>query len=206
MPYQLSAKKFVIPYYVVTLDVTHAWDKSKDVLDPARYDMPEQDFDVAIGNLAGKGATITAYDPLAAKAVPVQVLSADAATLRVRLKAVDYPRVLIVEEAKDGPQILDPKVALDNKGNVTVSWSTNQPVEAKITYGQDWQNRGDKMLPAKPGAAKDGKYPFTVTLPETLTGVVAVRITIKDAANGLTTVWPRWDEDPQGQFVVPAKK
>ena len=218
MPYQLKANKFAIPYYVVTMDMSHEWDKSKAALDPARYDMPEQDFDVNIGNVRGKSAKVSAHDPLSGKAVPVEVLSADAATLRVRIKAVDYPRVLLVEEEKNGVDIRNPKVAVDDQGNVTVSWSTSwhlppddKPVQglrlaATVTYGQDWQNRGAKTIQAKPvGEDMSGRWSnsqFRVTLPEKLTGVVAVRITV--TADGLTTVWPRWDEDPQGQIVVPA--
>jgi len=221
MPYQLKANKFAIPYYVVTPNISNEWDKSKDLLDPARYDMPEQDFDVLIGNLAGKGAKVSAYDPLAGKDVDAKVLDGDGSTLRVRLKAVDYPRVLIVEEDKEhGLTIENPKVEVDKEGNVTVSWNTSSNFglmgdvegipgpQATVTYGQDWQNRGAKTLKVESQSGRgSGNWvsaSYRVTLPEKLTGVVAVRISV--TAGGLTTVWPRWDEDPQGQIVVPAAK
>jgi len=211
MPYQLTAKKFAIPYNVVTLNMTHEWDKSKDKLDPARYDMPEQEFDVLIGNIAGKTAKVSAYDPLSGKTVPVKVLDGDATTLRVRILAVDYPRVLLVEEEKGGPEIGEPKVEVDDKGNVKVSWNVfhhdASATEMTVTYGQDWQNRGAKKMTLDTDTPLFGgpsKRAFSVTLPEKLTGVVAVRVSV--TMNGLTTVWPRWDEDPQGQIVVPVAK
>ncbi len=142
LPYQLSANQFMVPYYVVTLDMTHVWNKSKDVLDTARYDMPEQEFDVTIGNCAGQNAKVSAYDPLTNTSVPTTVVASSPNTLTVRLKSVDYPRVLVITEAKNGPQILDAKVAADAQGVLTVQWKTNVPVNAaKVTYGRDWMSR-----------------------------------------------------------------
>ena len=196
LPYQLSANEFLIPYYVVTLDVTRAWDEKKDPFDPARYDMPEQEFDVTIGNVAGTGATVEAYDLLRNVGVPVQIVRAETDTLTVRLKAVDYPRVLRVTEAAPGPQINDPKIVLSDDGIATVSWSSNIPVTATVTYGRDWPNRG-----ANDVALEGAQQAFSVQLPhDGKPGVLAVRIQVR--ANGLSDVWPRWDEDPQGQIVI----
>ncbi len=197
LPYQLAANKFLIPYYVATLDMTHSYDAKKNPLDPARYDMPDQEFEVTIGNCAGKGAKVSAYDPLSNAAVPVQVVSSTPATLTVRLKTVDYPRVLMVEEAKVGPQILDPKVVTDGAGKLTVSWKTNVPVNAaKVTYGKDWMNRSAQEIVLKGGANA-----YSINIPTGQKGILAARI--KVTTNGLSDVWPRWDEDPQGQVVVP---
>jgi hypothetical protein len=197
LPFQLMPDRFVIPYYVVTSDVTHVWDKQKDVLDPARYDMPEQDYDVTIGNIAGHNATVSVYDPLANRDVPVKIVASTSDTLTVRLKAVDYPRVLEVTERSPGPLIVAPRVVADKDGRVTVSWQTNIPVQSvKITYGSGWVNRAATEIAIAPG-----KQVNSVTLPGKLKGVVAVRIRV--TANGLTDAWPHWDEDPVGQVVVP---
>jgi hypothetical protein len=197
MPYQLSANRFIVPYFVVTVDANHIWDAKRDPFDPARYDMPAQEFDVTIGNCAGQGATVSAFDPLSNTEVPVKVVASTRDTLTVRLPTVDYPRVLLITEAKPGPQILNPKVAADKAGNVTVKWQTNVKVESvKVTYGHDWPNRGANVVQLKPSRSD-----YAVTLPTGLSGVVAVRIAV--TAGGLTTVWPRWDEDPLGQVVVP---
>ena len=197
LPYQVTASKFLIPYYVVTVDASHIWQPEKDPFDPSRYDMPEQDFDVTIGNVAGANAKVSAYDPLTNTSVPVAVLKSTPCTLTVKLKTVDYPRILVVEEQKIGPQILDPKVSTDKDGVLSLSWKTNIPVNAvKVTYGKDWQNRAANELTV-PG----GKQEYSLKIPTGQKGVLAARI--KVAANGLSNVWPRWDEDPRGQVVVP---
>ena len=196
LPFQLSAAKFVIPYYVVTLDLSHVWDKGKDALDPARYDMPEQEFDVTLGNVAGTGATVTAYDPLSNTSVPVRVVASTPNTLTVRLRAVDYPRILQVNEAKPGLQILEPSATLGQDGQIALSWQTNIPARAvKVTYGHDWPNRGANEITLTPG-----KTAYSIKVPAS-PGVNAVRIRI--AANGLSEIWPHWDEDPAGQVVAP---
>lgn len=197
LPYQVSAQAFVIPYYVMTLDMTHVWDASKDALDPARYDMPEQEFDVTIGNCAGEGATVSAYDPLSHANVPVRVIAATPSTLTVRVKVVDYPRILQVAEARPGPQILDPAVTADRDGQLSVSWRANfKPDAASVTWGCDWTNRATNEV----AVAEQGMV-GAMRIPTHTNGVLAVRIRL--VANGLTNVWPRWDEDPAGQVVVP---
>jgi len=198
LPYQFAADDFIIPYYVMTLDVTHVWDDTRDLLDPARYDMPAQAFDVTIGNVAGEGAAVSVHDPLTHRDVPVTRVAATDRTLTVRLQAVDYPRYLRIREAKPGPQILKPDVSLKEDGSIAVSWDSNVPVDAHITHGRDWPNRGDHRIDL-PG----GNTRHAVTIPPGQEGVVAVRIHIR--ADGLYNVWPRWDEDPAGQIVVPAR-
>ncbi|MFO0925903.1 MAG: hypothetical protein U0736_02560 [Gemmataceae bacterium] len=49
LPYQLDAGRLAVGYYVMTRDVTHAWDADRDVFDPARYVMPDQDFELDAG-------------------------------------------------------------------------------------------------------------------------------------------------------------
>lgn len=200
MPFQLGAGKYAIPYYVVTLDVTHSWNASKDLLDPSRYDMPPQQYDVTIDNIAGVGATVTDYDPLTNASVPVSVVASSPRTMTLRLQAADYPRVLTVTEAQPGPLITNPRISATESGKVTVTWTTNIPVKARLTYGQDWEQRSANEMDM-PGTATR----FSATLPGVWTGVVAARIMV-ESPTGLTDVWPRWDEDPAGQTVVPGSK
>ncbi len=197
LPFQISSREYVIPYYVVTLDICHAWQKDKDVLDPSRYDMPDQEYDVTIGNIAGKDAVISGYDPLSLKEVPVKIIAAAPNSLTVRLPTADYPRWLKVTEKEPGPQILNPKVEVTGKGEINVSWSTNIPVKAEVTYGRGWQNRGANVMELSSDLKKENR----VVIPPGLTGEVAVRIRV--SAKDLTASWPRWDEDPQGIVVVP---
>ncbi len=199
LPYQLTADKFLVPYYVMTVDAHFSWDLEKDPFDPARYAMPEQDFEVTIGNCAGKGSKVFAYDPLTSESVPVELVEekCSADRLTVKLKTVDHPRFLLIEEAKPGILIQDPKVISGEDGTLNVSWRTNIPAQsAKVTYGKDWPNRGanEKVLPS-------GQKEYDLKIPAGTKGILAARLFVN--ADGLTCVWPRWDEDPQGQTVVP---
>jgi len=197
LPYQLAANRFLVPYYVVTPDASKIWQPAKDVLDKTRYVMPDQEFDVTVGNCAGAGAKVSAYDPLFNVSVPVKVVKATPTTLTLRLQTTDYPRVLEIEEAKVGPQILEPKITSDASGTLSLSWKTNVPVGgAKVTYGKDWTNRGAQEV-----ALAGGKSAYSVKIPTGQKGVLSARI--KVAANGLSDVWPRWDQDFGGQVVVP---
>ena len=199
LPYQLAAGKFLVPYYVATVDAYFAWNPERDIFDPARYAMPEQEFEVVVGNCAGADAKVSAYDPLTNESVPVELVKekCSANRLAVKVKSVDYPRFLLIEEAEPGVLIEAPQVAVDEEGLVTVAWRTNIPAESvKITYGNDWPNRGanEKILAG-------GVTEYHVSFPARMKGILAARIFVE--ANGLSCVWPRWDEDPQGQVVIP---
>jgi hypothetical protein len=65
------------PYYVVTRNMVHDWNSSLGPLDPARYNMPEQIFDLTLQNLRGDGAKVSAWDPMTDQSVPVSVLASD---------------------------------------------------------------------------------------------------------------------------------
>ncbi len=203
LPFQLSPQKFAVPYYVVTLDATHAWNKEKSPLDPTRYDLPDQEFDVTIGNIAGRGAKVSAWDPLKGRSVPVRVLMSGPTSLTVRLATTDYPRVLIVQEARPGPQIVAPQLKANADGSATLSWETNVPIPAgatRVTYGRDWPFRDANDRKIAPAKNND----YNVKLPSLGSDMMAARIRI--ASGGLTTEWPRWDEDPAAQIVMPGAK
>lgn len=86
LPFQVNAKRFVIPYYVMTRDVV------KDLA-------PEQ-FTVQINGVRGSGASVTAYDPLNNRTVPVVVNSRGQNSLSIKVTATDYPYLLTVQEAQ----------------------------------------------------------------------------------------------------------
>lgn len=83
LPYQVNSRRFVIPYYVMTRDVMKN-------LDPEQYT-------VAIRGLKSN-ATVTAYDPIQNRSVPVRVLDRQSDRLSLQLTATDYPYLLIVQE------------------------------------------------------------------------------------------------------------
>ncbi len=201
LPFQLSPQKYAVAFYVATPNATQSWDETKDALDAARYDLPPQDFDVTISNIAGRGAKISAFDPLKNQTVPVKVLNSSPNTLQVRLASTDYPRFLVIEEAQSGPQIIVPQISAA-PGKITLKWKTNiAPGAVRVTYGHDWMNRDvneTKIVPRK------NQRDFEITLPTGAADIVAARVRI--AANGLSTMWPRWDEDPAGQITMPDAK
>jgi len=103
LPYQLSGRCFAVAYYVVTRNMGHEWAKDRDVLDPARYDMPEQTFQLTLTGVRGEGAKVSAYDPMLDREVPAKILAAGAKEVTVSLPTVDYPRLLVIREAEAKP-------------------------------------------------------------------------------------------------------
>jgi hypothetical protein len=86
LPFQVNARRFIIPYYVMTRDITK--------------DLPPEQFTVQIKGLKGNGASVSAYDPINNKEVPVVVKGKAQDSLSVNLTATDYPYLLTVQEAQ----------------------------------------------------------------------------------------------------------
>jgi hypothetical protein len=84
LPFQVNASRFVIPYYVITRDIT--------------VNLPPEQYTVAVSGLKGLKASVSAYDPLKNVTVPVTVTRRTASALTVQLSATDYPYLLIVDE------------------------------------------------------------------------------------------------------------
>ncbi|WP_248927129.1 PA14 domain-containing protein [Paenibacillus hamazuiensis] len=177
LPYQLDAGKFAIGYYVVTRNMTHSYDTTKDVLDPDRYAMPMQSFDITFSNICGERASVYAYDPIEDTKHPVQIVDSDASHITVKVDSVDYPRFLIVEEASEGPLIEN--VVLEKTvegakasfvpsvdGTVQISWGpypvrgggsfkeeryTNSKPRTLVSEAEISSVNYFKTLPAEPG-------------------------------------------------------
>jgi len=154
LPYQLDENKFAIAYYVVTRNMAHVWDSSKDPLDPVRYDMPPQDFDITLKNIYGTGVTVSAYDPKTNTSVPAQIVSAGPSTLTVRIQSVEYPRMLLITEAKASPVISAPELT-KTAGGAQVSFTPNVDCVATFTYGDYPVRSGGTFL--KENFSADGK-------------------------------------------------
>ncbi len=134
LPFQLDDRTFAIGCYVVTRDIRHSWDSSKDLLDPDRYRMPDQEFELTLSNVNGSGASVSLYDPILNANVPAEAVSSDSRTITVKLKAVDYPRFLVIEEAKPGPLIQEPLLERTNGGGV-ISFTPNKSGTVEISWG-----------------------------------------------------------------------
>ena len=121
--------------------------------------------------------------------VPVEVLASEGNTLKVRLATLNYPRFLLVEESQPGPMILGPQLRTLADGPTQVSFRTNLPVQAKLTWGPyPGRDQGGHVdLP------KGTSFDYQVTGLKKLDGV---QVTIEH--DGLTTPWPRWPYDNAG--------
>ncbi len=195
LPFQFNANRFVLAYYVVTENMVEDQRPELGLLDPARYEMPPQTFDVTVANINGDQAKVSAWDPFSDSSIPVKILSSTNTTLSVRLETVDYPRFLIIEETEPGPLILDPKVSSTPEGGARVSFQTNLPVTATLSWGS-WPQRtngGTATLPA----GKD----FTYVIPQL---AVHEGVHVEIDRDGLVVPWPRWPYDVAG--VVWPKK
>jgi hypothetical protein len=84
LPYQVNARRFIIPYYVMTRDVMQ--------------DLPPEAFTVQIKGLRSDRLSVTVYDPIQDKTVPVTVRGRGSDTLSLDLTATDYPYLLTIEE------------------------------------------------------------------------------------------------------------
>ena len=86
LPYQVNSKRFVIPYYVMTRDLMK--------------DLPPEQFTVQIKEIKGEGVSVSAYDPINDRDIPVVVKGKGTDSLKLTLTATDYPYLLIVQEAR----------------------------------------------------------------------------------------------------------
>jgi hypothetical protein len=86
LPYQVNSHRFAIPYYVMTRDITK--------------NLPPEQFTIQISNLKAQGATISVYDPMNDRTLPVQIDRRGSDFLRLTLSATDYPYLLIIQEQK----------------------------------------------------------------------------------------------------------
>lgn len=194
LPYQLAADHFAIAYYVVTRNMVKDWDKAREPLDPRRYDMPEQGFVLTIGNLRGRGAKVSVYDPIQDRECPVEVFRRGPDRLTVRLPTVDYPRFLLVREKRVGPLVLAPRLEAGPAGGARLRFRSNVDGVATVSVGPFPKRVPAAPSPRAPLTVKAGRE-VTVELPETVAGD-AVRVTL--TAGGLHARWPRWDWDVQG--------
>jgi hypothetical protein len=84
LPFQVNARRFVIPYYVMTRDVIKQ--------------LGEERYVVRLGGIRGRGASVRAYDPVKNASIPVSIVRGAVDSLTVSLTATDYPYLLIVQE------------------------------------------------------------------------------------------------------------
>lgn len=83
LPYRVSEKRHVIPYYVMTRDTT--------------VDLPPERYGLIVGGLPGPARGVRVYDPVNDREIPVQVLGGGVDEVKLELEATDSPRLLIID-------------------------------------------------------------------------------------------------------------
>ena len=94
LPFQVNDHKFVLADYVLTENLSKT--------------LSPMTFEVTIKNIAGSTAALSYYDPLTGASQPINVLARDASSVRVGVTAVDYPRLIVVDEGNGGPPPVTP--------------------------------------------------------------------------------------------------
>lgn len=84
LPFQVNAGRFVIPYYVMTRDLTQT--------------LTPEAFTIGLKGVNAAGARARVYDPLNDRDVPVTMDSASGDTITLTAVAADYPYLLIIDD------------------------------------------------------------------------------------------------------------
>ncbi len=99
LPFQSSPTRFVIPVYVMTLDLQTLYEPEQPPSDIHRFDLPNETFRITLGNLpeTSEPPTVSAYDPLRNESTPARLLSRSGSSAEFEFAATDYPRLLTIE-------------------------------------------------------------------------------------------------------------
>jgi hypothetical protein len=84
LPYQVNPHKFVCAVYVMSYDITNP--------------PPPMRFRLKVKNVNGSSARVSFYDPITNAMQPVEETSRDGNQITVTIPAVEYPRLLIIQE------------------------------------------------------------------------------------------------------------
>ena len=98
-PFQVTAHKWVIPTYVMTLDMATLYNKSAPSTDVTRQDMPPETFSLTINGVNGSTTTAAAVDPLSGKSVPVTITGRTSSSVTVQVPLTDSPRMLTLQDS-----------------------------------------------------------------------------------------------------------
>ncbi len=99
LPFQSSPTRFVIPVYVMTLDLLTLYEPEQPASDIHRFDLPNETFRITLGNLpeTSEPPIVSAYDPLRNESTPARLLSRTGSSAEFEIAATDYPRLLTLE-------------------------------------------------------------------------------------------------------------
>ncbi|UUY05049.1 hypothetical protein LRS13_05835 [Svornostia abyssi] len=103
LPFQAADDRFVVPVYVMTRNLARTYGGAGG---PARFDLPEERYQLTIGGTDAARVRASAVDPLTGAAVPVDVVRrTDDGWVVVEMPVTDSPRLLILDDAAAGPEL-----------------------------------------------------------------------------------------------------
>ncbi len=99
LPFQSSPTRFVIPVYVMTENLTTANKPSEPENATDRFDLPNENFRITLGNLpeTTNPPTVSAYDPIHNETTPARFVSRKGNQAIFEIAATDYPRLLSID-------------------------------------------------------------------------------------------------------------
>jgi hypothetical protein len=98
-PFQVTAHKWVIPTYVMTLNMATLYNTSAPATDVTRQDMPGETFSLTINGVNGATATAAAVDPLSGSSVPATITGRTSSSVTVQIPLTDSPRMLTLQDS-----------------------------------------------------------------------------------------------------------
>jgi hypothetical protein len=104
LPFQVSERRFAIPVYVMTRNVAQVYRPEAPCSEPTRFDLPAEPYRLAIAGINGRGADVSAYDPLSGESVPVKVVSGSGEEIVIEMPVTDSPRILTIQEQSSEPE------------------------------------------------------------------------------------------------------
>ena len=98
-PFEVTTHKWVIPTYVMTLNMATLYNPSAPATDVTRQDMPPETFSLTINGVNGCTATAAAVDPLTESSVPVTITGRTSSSVTVEVPLTDSPRMLTLQDS-----------------------------------------------------------------------------------------------------------
>jgi hypothetical protein len=99
LPFQSSPTRFVIPVYVMSMNLTTINKPPEPENSIYRFDLPSEKFRITLGNLPETKAppTVSAYDPIRDESTPARLVARRGTEAVFEIAATDYPRLLEID-------------------------------------------------------------------------------------------------------------
>lgn len=102
-PFQLTADSWVTAVYVMTRNIAKVYNESLPDTDPARTDLPPENFRMTIGGVDAANLTASATDPLSGDSVPVAIISRAGDQATLQMPVTDAPEMVTLDDAASAP-------------------------------------------------------------------------------------------------------